>query len=133
MIALDLKGTEADYAASSDEGEEQEEYEVEAIRDSKVQDGKVMYFLKWKGYPETDNTWEDEENLHCYKLINDYIEKRIPPETGSPGPTPVIPVLPSTAPVYELEQVPGKGALPIRKQTHTPYAELVKFFEAHDH
>lgn len=39
------------------------EYEVEAIVDSKVKNGKRYYLVKWVGWPESDNTWEPEINL----------------------------------------------------------------------
>jgi transposase InsO family protein len=50
-----------------EEGEEAE-YEVEAIRKHrrrKWDDGKVykQYLVKWKGYPEWDNTWEWEDTI----------------------------------------------------------------------
>lgn len=33
-------------------------YEVECIRSHKGSKGKRLYEIKWKGYPESDNTWE---------------------------------------------------------------------------
>jgi hypothetical protein len=38
-------------------------YEVEKILESKTEDGKTMYLVKWKNYPESDNTWEPNEHL----------------------------------------------------------------------
>ncbi|EDW11168.1 heterochromatin protein 1 isoform X2 [Drosophila mojavensis] len=63
---------ESNNPSSGAEEEEEEEYAVEKILDRRVRKGKVEYYLKWKGYPETENTWEPEGNLDCQDLIQQY-------------------------------------------------------------
>ncbi len=52
----------------------EEEYEVERIvahrqfRRSK----RLQYLIKWKGYPESDNTWEPADQVHAPELIKHY-------------------------------------------------------------
>ena len=40
-----------------------EEYEVEAILDKNLIRKKVLYLIKWAGYPLHEATWEPVENL----------------------------------------------------------------------
>ncbi|QRW20751.1 Retrotransposable element Tf2 protein [Rhizoctonia solani] len=47
--------------------EGEEEYEVEQIINSKRQQGKWFYLIKWKGYGPEDNSWEPEELLEHSK------------------------------------------------------------------
>jgi len=56
------------------EGEE-EEFTVERILDKRVRNSKVEYLIKWEGYPDTENTWEPQENLDCPDIISAYEEK----------------------------------------------------------
>lgn len=57
-------------------GEDDEEYEIEAILDAKrgpFPDGRMGYLVKWKGYGEEENSWVDEEDAgNAHALIAEY-------------------------------------------------------------
>jgi hypothetical protein len=54
------------------EGEEQ--YEVKAIQAHWHYRHKLQYLIKWKGYPESNNTWEPVDNLQAPLLVKEYHE-----------------------------------------------------------
>lgn len=66
---------------SSESYSEEETYEVEEILDFRVRGTKRQFWVKWKNHPLSSNTWENEENLECKDLIDDYIKAcvEIPP------------------------------------------------------
>eukprot|EP01071_Lankesteria_metandrocarpae_P003418 Lankesteria_metandrocarpae@DN2941_c0_g1_i2.p1 len=43
--------------------EEEDEYELEYIKDFTVKKNQEMYLIKWKGYAESESTWEPESNV----------------------------------------------------------------------
>lgn len=49
-----------------------EVYEVEAILDTKIENGTKKFLVKWKNYPESTNSWEKESNCHCPKMVAEY-------------------------------------------------------------
>jgi transposase InsO family protein len=49
----------------------QEEFEVEEILDSRIRRGKLQYFVHWKDWPISSRTWEPQENLaHSPDMID---------------------------------------------------------------
>src|SRR6266478_476394 len=52
----------------------EEEYEVERIvtRRQFRRSKQLQYLIKWKGYPESDNTWEPADQVHAPELIKHY-------------------------------------------------------------
>ena len=54
--------------------EGEEEWEVKTILSHRYfgRQKKLQYLVKWRGYPDSDNTWEPVENLHADNLIQDY-------------------------------------------------------------
>jgi len=57
-------------SSSSCSIEEIDTWEVESIVDSRLcASGAEEYFVKWKGYHSSENTWEPEENLHCPQML----------------------------------------------------------------
>ena len=51
---------------------EDDYYEVEKIVDKRKFKGKMQYFVKWKNYPSSTNTWEPMSHL---KNVNDLVEE----------------------------------------------------------
>ncbi|KAK0416362.1 hypothetical protein QR680_012440 [Steinernema hermaphroditum] len=63
--------------SQSSESNENNQFIVEKILDKKVDGrGRVKYFLKWHGFPDSENTWEPAANLDCPELIAEFEAQR---------------------------------------------------------
>lgn len=55
--------------------EEEENYEVEAILDHKHEEGITWYFVRWKNYDGTANSWVSEHDFNTTDIINEYYSR----------------------------------------------------------
>ncbi|KAH0625126.1 hypothetical protein JD844_033265 [Phrynosoma platyrhinos] len=66
----------ASASVGGDSEDEEDVYEVEKILDVKTEDGKILYKVRWKGYPPDDDTWEPEEHLEdCREVLLEFQKK----------------------------------------------------------
>ena len=53
----------------------EEEWEVEEIRDSRFHRRRLQYLIKWKGFGTKHNSWEAVANVKALELINKFYRK----------------------------------------------------------
>ncbi|GAB2284539.1 La ribonucleoprotein [Dionaea muscipula] len=83
----DEEGGDEDEEENEEVGEDAEEvgrpklaegfYEIEAIRKKRIFKGEPQYLIKWRGWPESSNTWEPLEHLQtCPDVVEAFEERR---------------------------------------------------------
>ncbi|XP_029663832.1 chromobox protein homolog 3-like [Formica exsecta] len=60
------------------------EYEVEKLLEVRASKGNRQFLVRWKGYGESADTWENEKDLNCPQLIEKFLAKEEEQETKSP-------------------------------------------------
>lgn len=61
------------YHKEEEKDEDENEYEVERILAHKFKKQMRYFFVKWKGYDSSQNSWEPETNLSCPRVLNEYL------------------------------------------------------------
>jgi hypothetical protein len=65
--------------------DEEEEWDVEGILDSRITDGQLEYLVKWLDFGPEDNSWEPATNLHCPEKVQEF-HQRNPDRPRAPAP-----------------------------------------------
>ena len=60
----------------------EDEYVVEKIIKKRTVDGRTEYFIKWKDWPASTNTWEPVEHLHCPEKVEEFEAKLLATKTA---------------------------------------------------
>ena len=84
---------------------DEKEWEVEKIMDSRTHNADTEYLVKWKGYDDKDNTWEPLRNLtNCRQALRDFHQttKQKNPRQPLPSSTP-------SPPHQRPHQIEGPG------------------------
>ena len=72
--------TESDEESSSGGSDNSREiigqFEVESIQGARVDNGEEVFFVKWKGYPVSENTWEPRCHLKDYEYLVQQFERK---------------------------------------------------------
>ena len=132
----------------SDDGDDV--YDVEDIVNDRIQSGKKQYLIKWVGFPSSQNTWENEENIFCEELKRNYetkkqktkIKKEVKRKKFVQNVTnewggvikKVVGVTKNKAGTYDVEYVTfdGKHGKTLSSEMHIKAPiQLLKFYEEH--
>jgi hypothetical protein len=74
------QGTIADATIDELDEEDEMEYEVDRIIGERVVNRKKEYLVTWKGYPESEATWESHDNVQDLQVMDAY-EKEMEEQT----------------------------------------------------
>jgi len=52
--------------------DDEEEWAVEEILDSRMVNRRLCYLIKWEGFGVEHNSWEPWDNVHALELVADF-------------------------------------------------------------
>ncbi|GAV04865.1 hypothetical protein RvY_15077-2 [Ramazzottius varieornatus] len=60
----------------SDSESDEPSYEVAEVLDTTGKPPNREFFVKWKGYDESENSWEPEENMYHLVVVQEYVKRK---------------------------------------------------------
>lgn len=58
-------------------------FQVDRIVGERVIKNKVQYKVRWVGYGTDDESWENESQLDCPDMLEEYLQEKIASETNT--------------------------------------------------
>jgi hypothetical protein len=74
----------ARLATEAEAEDEEEEWDVEEILDSRITKGQLQYLVKWLDFGPEDNSWEPAKHLLCLEKLQQF-HQRNPDRPKNPG------------------------------------------------
>ncbi|KMQ97762.1 chromobox protein 5 [Lasius niger] len=74
-------------STSVDKSGNEDEYEVEKLINIRTSKGSRQFLVRWKGYGESADTWENEKDLNCPELIEKFLAKEQETKLSKTGST----------------------------------------------
>jgi len=109
---------------ASEGDEDASEYEIEAILDAKrgvYPEGRIGYWVKWKGYPDSENSWVDEiDAVNAGDLVKEFWKKhpkkKLAPRKSMDAKTPKKPRKSVPDEGSEVESISASASAPPKKR-----------------
>lgn len=61
--------------------------QVEKVVATRTIKGRRQFLVRWKGYAEDADTWEQEKDLNCPQLIEEFLAEQAEEESTEKSPT----------------------------------------------
>ncbi|GIX74103.1 chromobox protein homolog 8 [Caerostris extrusa] len=69
-VVIRLDSEDSSEMELSNLGDSDGVFTAECIQKKRIRKGRVEYLIKWKGWSQKHNTWEPEENIFDFRLID---------------------------------------------------------------
>lgn len=74
-IAIEITPKNSSFKLEKENESDIEEFEVEHLLKHRGRKPNREFFVRWRKYSPSNDSWEKESNLSCPKILKDYLKK----------------------------------------------------------